>query len=81
MGLPHELPVSPQMLQIGLNQVQEGPAHVLRRVAADILAATTVILQGTPSRTDAKGRAERSIDLECRARLARREETGNSFWF
>ena len=35
---------------------------MLRRVAADILAATTVILQGTPSRTDAKGRAERSID-------------------
>ena len=34
------------------------PAHVLRLVAAEVLAATTAILQGTPTRTDAKGRAE-----------------------
>ena len=48
---------------------------MLRCVAADILVATTVVLQGASSRTDAKSRAERSIDLECRATLPRREET------
>ena len=52
---------------------------MLRCVAVDILAATTVVLQGHSSRTDAKSRAVRNIDLECRATLPLREETKSLF--
>ena len=47
--------------------------------AMDILATTTVVLQGHSSRTDAKSRAVRNIDFECRATLLLREESKRLF--
>ena len=52
---------------------------MLRRVVVDILAATTVVLEGHSSRADAKSRVVSNIDLECRATLPLREETKSLF--
>ena len=54
-----------------------GEFHDKRRATVDELSSCMGEVQGLAPLV-AKWRAERSIDLECRARLGRREETGHS---